>query len=250
MPTPLRTNPLDAALRHPHPGRGQHRPALEPVWAELGDMPIVLHWQDPAAERVQMEELALADLSCQPRVVAKGPRAAEFLASQGWPVPEQVLNVLPSVGGGLVARTGANEFLVEGLPGDERVGQLEAALAQAGGGVYRVPRQDAIMALVGSRAVEALRHACAYDFASAEAGGPVVMTRMAGVSCTVIVRSIDNRRVFELSTEGTFGVYLWHVLLEIVYELGGGPIGVAALDPQLAGSVATGGPVAAQGNQS
>ncbi|HEX4147506.1 MAG TPA: hypothetical protein VHY20_00900 [Pirellulales bacterium] len=242
MQTPLRISPIEHMSRTGRAGQG----ACAPVWTEIGGMPVALHWHDPAAEQRHAETLALADLSCLPRLTVKGPQGGEFLASQGWPVPEHVLGVLPLSGGGLVARTGGSEFLLQGAPGDERVEQLHAALSQAGGGVYRVLRQDAIMGLVGARAVEALRQACAYDFAQAEPGGPVVMTRVANVSCSVLVRSWYERRVFEISTEGTFGDYLWHVLLEIVRELGGQRVGMAAIDPRLADR----GPVVTQGNPS
>jgi hypothetical protein len=69
------------------------------------------------------------------------------------------------------------------------------------------------------------------------------MTRAAGVSCTVLARLLGGRRVFEISTEGTLGAYLWHVLEEIVGELGGGPVGLASLYPELAGQS----PLARQG---
>jgi sarcosine oxidase subunit gamma len=239
MQTSIRVSPVDHLLRH-SAARGR---TFAPIWSEIGGMPVVLHRQEPAAEAAIAELLAIADLSCLPRVVAKGPGAAEFLASQGWPVPDRVLEVSQVEGGGWVARTGASEFLVEGPPGDQRVGQLETALAQAGNGVYRVPRQDAIIALMGSRAVEALRHASAYDFSTVEPGGPVVMTRAAGVSCTVLARSLGGRRVLEISVEGTMGAYFWHTLEEIVRELGGGPVGLANVFPELA----AGGPLTTQG---
>jgi sarcosine oxidase subunit gamma len=239
MQTSIRISSLDHLLRH-SAARGR---TFAPVWSEIGGMPVVLQKQEPAAEAAIAQVLAIADLSCLPRVVAKGPRAGEFLAAQGWPVPDRVLEISPVEGGGWVARTGAGEFLVEGPPGDQRVGLLEAALAQAGSGVYRVPRQDAIMALMGSRAVEALRHASAYDFSTVEPGGPVVMTRAAGVSCAVLARLLGGRRVLEISVEGTMGAYFWHTLAEIVRELGGGPVGLASVFPELAAD----GPLTTQG---
>jgi hypothetical protein len=150
------------------------------------------------------------------------------------PVPAGILDVLPCHGGGLVARTGGSEFLVEDGFDRPRVAHLEQTLGPGGDGVYRMVRQDAVVGLSGRRGVEALRHVCGYDFAPSRPGGPLVMTRVAGTSCLVLHRELNRIPVFELSTDGTLGVYLWEVLLEIVQELGGEAVGLAVFYPELA----------------
>jgi len=230
MPTPFRLRPLHDTIERLVTLEGNVRPR----WDEIGGMPIPLDFGDPAAEQGRARELGLCDLSALARLVVKGPQAGRFLQSQGLPVPEEILDVLSWDGGGLVARTGGSEFLVEDGFYRQFVARLEQSLGPGRDGVYRAVRQDAVLGLSGRRGAEALRHVCGYDFAPSRPGGPLVMTRIAGASCLVLHRELNRIPVFELSTDGTLGVYLWKVLLEIVQELSGEAVGLAAIYPELA----------------
>lgn len=227
MLAPLHTSPLHDAHNTPDPG-------AETAWIEVAGMPVPLRLADPAAEAAAADSLAMCDLSCLRRTVVKGPGAAAYLSSAGWPVPERVLELLSTSDGGLVARTGAGEFLLEGSPADSRVAEWENLTASPAPGAYQVRRQDAIIALVGARAVDALRQLSAYEFRTDRPDGQVVTTRLGGVSCTVLMRTLNGHRVFQLSVEGTYGAYLWHLVAAVVRELDGKAIGLSTLYPQLA----------------
>jgi sarcosine oxidase subunit gamma len=63
------------------------------------------------------------------------------------------------------------------------------------------------------------------------------MTRVAGVSCSILLREIRGIAAFQLWLDGTYGAYLWHTLEGIVRELGGAPIGLASLFPELSPTI-------------
>lgn len=189
-------------------------------------MPVPLHFGEPAKELLIARVLGLADASFLPRVVVKGPQAAEFLESQQVPIPGELFGVLPLAGGGVIARTGGSEFFLEdGVQGDT-VARVEAALDAGQPGAYRVLRQDAALILSGSRAGELFRHVSSYDFLSNEETG-LVFTQVANVSCSVLPCELQGIPAFRLWTDGTFGIYIWHTLLEVARELGGDAVGTA-----------------------
>ena len=104
-------------------------------------------------------------------------------------------------------------------------------LDSGGSGAYRVVRQDASILLSGSRAAEVFLQTCGYDFR--KPGDRLVMTRVAGVSCSILHRTINRLGTFQLWMDGSFGAYLWKTLLEIARELGGRPVGLACFFPEL-----------------
>lgn len=195
-------------------------------WGQLAGMPVPLDFGDPEAEAIQARTLALADVSARPLTVVKGPGAEAFLAGFGVVIPAEVLGV--SLAGSFIARTGASEFFLEATP------PLGDALKTAGPGAYGVVRQDVSLLLVGSRVGEVLREACSFDFTGDPQQDKLVMTRVAGVSCSVLPRSLGGIAGYQLWTDGTFGPYLWETLIEIARELGGTPVGLSAVEPELA----------------
>lgn len=224
--TPLRTSPLHDALQHEHGNRRNH-------WGEVAGMPAVLHAGDPTLEASQAQKLALCDVSALPRILVKGPKAAEFLQSQGIPVPDAILKTAVLEGNGVVLRTGGGEFLLEDGCRGSVVGRIDSALGPGGNGVYRVVRQDASFLLSGAGAVDLFRQTCVYDFAPVRPGHDVVMTRVAGISCTILPRSLGGIDAFQFWIDGTFGLYLWEKLLEIAQESGGDMVGLGAFFPEL-----------------
>jgi sarcosine oxidase subunit gamma len=161
----------------------------------------------------------------------KGPGAAALLRERGISVPDAIFQVEAVPGGGIVARTGGAEFFLEDGWRGNAVSGLWQALTAPRPGVYRVLRQDASMLLAGTKATELLAQTCSYDFR--QPGPHLVMTRVAGVSCSILPRSIEGRIAFQLWVDGTYGAYLWHVLLKIAEELGGGMVGVRCFFPLL-----------------
>lgn len=189
-------------------------------------MPVPLHFGEPGKELPIARVLGLADASFLPRVVVKGPQAAAFLESQQVPIPGEMFSVLPLSGGGLIARTGGSEFFLEdGVQGDA-VARVEAALDANPPGAYRVLRQDAALILSGTRAGELFRHVTSYDFLSSVENN-LVFTQVASVSCSVLPCVLGGIPAFRLWTDGTFGIYIWHTLLEFARELGGDAVGTA-----------------------
>jgi sarcosine oxidase subunit gamma len=203
--------------------------SLNPRWGAFAGMPVPLDFGDPTAEQAQARTLALCDVSALPRTVSKGPATAEMLREQGVGVPEEILQCLPLPGGGLIGRTGASEFFLEDGYGGNTVAKLDTAFGKGQGGVYRVLRQDAALLLAGSQATEVLAQTCGFDFRQAETR--LAMTRVAGVSCTLLPRYVNGLSVFQLWLDGSYGAYLWETLLAIARELGGGVAGWACFFP-------------------
>ena len=218
-------SPLHEALQKEHP---------RAKWGEVHGMPVALHLDESAKEHELAQTLALADASFLPRIVLKGPGAAAYLHSRGIAIPESILKVAPLENGGLIARTGGSEFFLE----SSSVGWPSQAVRDGLGspsykdGVYSVLRQDASLIISGSRAGELFRHVSSYDFIN-EPHGDLVFTPIAGVSCSVLRQTLSGLPAFRLWTDGTYGLYIWHTLLEVAKELGGGAVGTAVFFPGL-----------------
>lgn len=164
-------------------------------------------------------QLALCDLSVQPRFGCKGPQAAAWLQSHGVPVPGQPNSACSTPGGGRVLRLGISEFLVEGDANPVQTLQASPRVP----GVYPVLRQDACFGLQGTRLNDLLLQTCNVNFLALDPQeAPVILTSMAGVSVIVqpaMEASMPSCRIW---CDGTYGPYLWGTLLGIAVELGGG----------------------------
>ncbi len=199
--------------------------AMQPLWSSDTSAPkMVVSFDHRDDERAAI--LGLADLSHQTRAGAKGRGTAEWLAALGVTIPSQPNSWSSLPSGGLVARLGITEFLVEG----------DAALVEKivqtprTAGVYPVLRQDAAFALCGARVNELLLQTCNVDFRTLDAEPTkVVLTSMAGVGVTVLSKKSGMYPSYRIWCDGTYGIYLWETLAEIATELGGGCIGVNAL---------------------
>jgi sarcosine oxidase subunit gamma len=177
----------------------------------------------------------------------KGPRAAEWAAGQGLPVPPAANRYLRSAGGALlVARLGAAEFFVEASPagvpesagGADMIARLRAALAARPPGVYPVLREDSAFRLAGDAVHEVLAQVCNVDFAAlAPSAMSVVMTLMIGVAVIVIPEpaatdaadgAAAGGRGYGIWCDPTFGPYLGDTLETVVADGGGIIIGESA----------------------
>ena len=188
--------------------------AVSPV-AEIATLPA------PADQSAAVARLGLADVSLTARHGCKGPGAIAWLESLGLPIPPNTNSWLPLDGGGLIARLGFTEFLIEGP--DALIAPLVSAPRAAG--VYPVLRQDAALILGGARLDELLRQTCNVNFRPLDlAARPVVLTSMVGVGVTVIPELRNGQPAVRIWCDGTYGHYLWETLLGIAVELGGGAV--------------------------
>jgi sarcosine oxidase, subunit gamma len=205
--------------------------ALRPQWTTLDSMRTVDRYGPDDAQMAQ--RVGVGDLSARRRCGYKGPGAAAWLLQHGVPIPPQpnTWRELPS--GGLVARLGRSEFLIEDAPGGAQCASLHQHAPPER--VYPVLRQDTELVLTGPKAGELLLQTCSVDFGGLDlALRPAVLTSMVGVGVTVIAEpaasvSSGNAWRYRIWCDATFGAYLWQTLVEVARDLGGGPVGLEAL---------------------
>ncbi len=216
---PSRTSPLHAA----HAGTNA-------TWCQLHGMPVPLRMSD--GERF---DPAIADVSALLRCGLKGPAAAEWLAAQGLPVPDAPNRWCATGRGGLVARLGRSEYLVESAWNDTQALELALALREPAPGVYPVPRQDCALLLRGENLRELWLQTCNVNIHDIPAQNrEVTLTSMVGVSVTILKQPLGNDTCHRIWCDGTFGAYLWETLLEVAGDLGGGAVGIADAIPDAA----------------
>lgn len=193
---------------------------LQPEWGVHNDMPAALQFDQGDSQRRAV--LGIADVSSLGRCGLKGPRSMVWLTEQGIAVPA-VNSWTPLTDGGLIARLGNSEFLLEDGPGGGIAQHMQNLLADRPHGVYPVQRQDAALLLSGTRLQQLLRQTCSFNFMTLDiAARPVVLTTMVGVAVTLLFTGAHCR----IWCDGTYGEYLWHTLLDIAHELDGGATGL------------------------
>jgi sarcosine oxidase subunit gamma len=159
-----------------------------------------------------MSEIVFENVSRTPRAGVKGPGAVEWLTALGVPVPATPNSWLP-LPGGLIARLGLTEFLVEG----PEAAKLAVAPAP---GVYPVLRQDTALMLTGERLNDLLLETCSVDFSALDlATRPVVLTSMAGVGVTVIPGEEGGMPCCSIWCDGTYGEWFFETLAGVAGEL-------------------------------
>lgn len=199
--------------------------ALIPRWTTVESMPVVAAYS--ADDRKLAQVVGIGDASPRRRTGFKGPGAVAWLQQQSISIPPQPNQWAAPSGGGLVARLGRTEFLIEDVEGGTNCARLDAAAIAAG--VYPVLRQDAALVLIGPRAGELLLQTCSIEFAALDASGrPVVLTSMVGVGVTVAVEAHGSSLRYRIWCDSTYGAYLWTTLVDVARDLGGGPIGLDA----------------------
>lgn len=159
-----------------------------------------------------MSSITFENVSRTPCAGVKGPGAAAWLASLDVPVPRAPNTWLP-LPGGLIARLGLSEFLVEG----PESAKLAAPLAQ---GVYPVLRQDTSLVLHGARLNELLLETCSVDFRALDlATRPVVLTSMVGVGVTIIPGEEGGMPCCRIWCDSTYGEWFYETLAGVAGEL-------------------------------
>ncbi|NHC38065.1 methylglutamate dehydrogenase [Scytonema millei] len=209
MKTPLRLSPIHDSLQ-----------SLNGAWRDINGMPSLVTLP---GDRQSASVLGIADLSFLTRFGVKGANAAEWLADRGLPIPDRpnTWHSLPA--GGIVARLGLTEFLIEDSLNSAISPQLATTCKSPPAKVYPVLRQDLALGLVGDRVNDLLRQTCSFNFqALSLSDRPVVLTNAIGVAVTVIPSDGDYYRIW---CDRTFGTYFWQTLIQIATELGGGAIG-------------------------
>ena len=194
-------------------------PIHAPMHAPRSASPCELaqHWSPndtgPAAADLTMTDRSLVTA----RWGCKGPAAPQWLAEHGLPVPPEYNRYRPLATGGLMARLGVTEFLIEADA--SLLGELRTAAMPAGRvhGLYPVLRQDAALQLEGPALHTLLRQVCSVDLQAREnPPDAVFLTTMVGVSVTLLWR--DGALL--LWADGTMGSYLWDTLAEVAHGCG------------------------------
>jgi len=159
-----------------------------------------------------MSAIVFENVSRTPRAGVKGPGAAAWLAALDLPVPRAPNSWLP-LHGGLIARLGLTEFLVEG----PEAAKLAAPLAP---GVYPVLRQDMALMLKGARLNALLLETCSVDFRALDlATRPVVLTSMVGVGVTAIPGEENGVPCCLIWCDVTYGEWFFETLTDVAGEL-------------------------------
>lgn len=212
MNTPLRLSPIHDSLQ-----------SLNGAWRDTNGMPSLVKLP---GDRQSASVLGIADLSFLTRFGVKGANAAQWLAEWGLPIPDRPNTWHPLPEGGIIARLGLTEFLIEDSLNSAIAPQLATACKSPPAKVYPVLRQDLALGLVGDRVHELLRQTCSFNFQALSLGDrPVVLTNAIGVTVTVIPLDIERKLCIRIWCDRTFGTYFWQTLVQIATELGGGAIG-------------------------
>ena len=165
-----------------------------------------------------MQALHITNVSTLQRYGVKGPQASKWLASHGINIPAEANTWILS-DHAIVMRLGTSEFLIEDQTDGKTCSKLEADVDRVSG-VYKVPRADASYLLAGSQVLNLFAELCPLDLREAAvAENEVIMTQVAGISAIVLRQSINNKTVYRLWCDGTYGVYMLHTLSEISNEL-------------------------------
>lgn len=156
---------------------------------------------------------SLVNLSRLTRFGVKGTGASAWLTSQTIPIPTCPNRWLPLPNGGLVARLGLTEFLVEDHLSAPVAPLLAAACQPPPEAVYPVLRHDLAIALSGTAVPDLLLQTCSVNFRALDLRDrPVILTSMAGVAVTVLPGVQQGIPFYRIWCDGTFGAYLWRTL--------------------------------------
>lgn len=202
--------------------------SLDPTMGEFNGMEVAVAFEGELIETNRKSILGVTDVSCFARFGIKGPEAANWLISQGVQIPTSK-NEWIEHEGYLVLRLGGSEFLIEDQYNSNICQKLagfnQASIASA----YKVQRADAAFILSGSEVLNMLSELCILDLRdSALASNTVIMTQLAGISATLLRMPLNGEQVYRVWCDGTYGSYMWDMLLEVATELKGGAVGLAS----------------------
>ncbi|MFA6179585.1 MAG: sarcosine oxidase subunit gamma [Candidatus Methylopumilus sp.] len=201
---------------------------LAPSMGELNGMQVALRFDSESIENARKSVLGVTDVSCFQRFSIKGSQAASWLSAQGLALPPENNSWTQAAPDTLVLRLGASEYLVEDQYHGALCQRLRTFDQAATPGAYHVQRGDAAFVLSGSKVLDLLSELCMLDLRdSALPAHSVLMTQLAGISATLLRQQLNGETVFRIWCDGSYGPYLWGMLLEIAQELGGGAVGLS-----------------------
>jgi sarcosine oxidase subunit gamma len=194
-----------------------------------------------------MSALALELRERRDRLGLKGPRAADWLVTQGIDVPAtpntwtQSANTRAQSEDGtaadalLAARLGAAEFFLEDGAAGTVLKRIFPALDGNPPGVYPVLREDWAFGLGGEGVHDVLAQVCNVNFAALPLDArPLIMTLMIGVAVLVVPQIMVSggrggaaERRYRIWCDPSFGPYLGESLGAVVIECGGSYTGVS-----------------------
>ena len=216
MTTLIKTSPVAHAHQTKQAQIGMHH-----------GMEVALSFEGNEVEEMHKKILAVTDVSCFARFGIKGPKAADWLNQQGIKTPDLINAWVEGAPNTLVLRLGGSEFLVEDQAQGNACEGLRAFDQANTPCAYQVARNDAAFILGGHEVLNLLSELCTLDLRnSALPSHGLVMTQIAGISATLIRESLGGEQVYRIWCDGTYGSYLWEVLIEIAQELGGGAVGL------------------------
>jgi sarcosine oxidase subunit gamma len=200
-------------------------------WKHAGGALIATRLGPATEEDAAARELALCDLSGLAKLGVRGPQADAWLRRQGLDVPTDLYDTRDLPDGGLLARIGADQFLLESGVSAETVAALAEPLGTAPG-TYRVERQEATFLLAGQRLRQVLPQTCGIDFGVVPLRR-LIYTRTAGVNGALLPQEIGGNPACRIWVDPSYAADLWESLVTIVQELGGRVVGAACFYPEL-----------------
>jgi sarcosine oxidase subunit gamma len=201
---------------------------LKPVWGSRNGMAVPMRVGSGKSEGPAMAAAGIADVTYLRKLSVKGPGAAAWLRDQGAQPPETMFNVHPlTPSGGMIARTGRNEYFLEaGMAEGATLPILVAATVAPTPDALPTLRHDGSLLIVGPRVPEILAQTCGLNIVD-DLPDVMVLTRMAAVSVMLLYRpEVQALRVW---CDPSFAVYLWDALIAIAGDFQGGPVGVDAV---------------------
>jgi sarcosine oxidase subunit gamma len=203
------------------------QPRESAKWEVINGMNTAVEFASTAVEAARKKLLGVADVSCLARYGVKGPNATQWLVDRGIAIPTNPNAWTLCEQKTLVLRLGSSEFLIEDQLGGSVCNRLASDKARVAS-AYKVPRADAAFIVSGSEVLNLFSELCSLDLREKSlAAKDLIMTQVAGISATVIRQTLNGESVYRVWCDGTYGSYMWEVLIEIATELGGGAVGVA-----------------------
>lgn len=203
------------------------QPRESAKWEVINGMDTAVEFASAEIEGARKKELGVADVSCLSRYGVKGPNATQWLLERGIAIPTTPNSWTICEQKTLVLRLGSSEFLIEDQLGGSVCRRLASDTTRVES-VYKVPRADAAFIVSGSETLNLFSELCALDLREKSfAENDLIMTQVAGVSVVVIRQTLKGEPVYRIWCDGTYGSYIWEVLMEIATELSGGAVGLA-----------------------
>jgi sarcosine oxidase, subunit gamma len=195
-------------------------------WEVINGMNTAIEYASAEIEAIRKRVLGVADVSCLVRYGVKGPNAAQWLQNHHIAIPAQANEWVVCDLKTLVLRLGNSEFLIEDQLGGYACERLASDKARVEN-VYPVARADASFIVSGSASLDLFSEVCSLDLREKSLGAnQLIMTQIASISATIIRHTLNAEPVYRIWCDGTYGAYLWKVLVDIATELDGGAVGL------------------------